>query len=131
MMRVRPGSIGWLLKSDMTLAWRDMRATFRTLDRKSLCALALVVVVAMHAAAWPVAVGFEDRSGASFHVDGREAEAAPLLAFVLLLMLAQTLNGVTKLLYTRGDLDLMFSSPVPPERVFFVRSLAVAAASQF
>ena len=125
--RDRPGSVPWLLAADMRLAWRDFRSTFRGLGRTGLALLIGVVVIVMHAAAWPVAVEF----GALADLPGQRAEAelqaAPLVAFVLLLMLAQTLNGVTKLLYGRGDLDLILSSPVSPQRVFFVRSLAVVA----
>ena len=44
-------------------------------------------------------------------------------------MTAQTVNGVTKLLYGRGDLDLLLSSPVAPWAVLTVRALAVVRAA--
>ena len=43
------------------------------------------------------------------------------------LLLSQAMETVTRSLYTRGDLDLVLSSPVPPEQLFFVRILANAA----
>ncbi|HTX51323.1 MAG TPA: hypothetical protein VME40_18255, partial [Caulobacteraceae bacterium] len=47
-------------------------------------------------------------------------------AFVFTLMLSQTLAGATDALYTRGDLDLLFSSPLSPRKTLTVRFLAMA-----
>ena len=123
----RPGTVLWLLGHDIALAWRDFRETFKGLGSRSLVALIALVILVMHVAAWPIALEFVDLTDAPQGGFAAEAQAAPIVVFVLLLMLAQTLNGVTKLLYTRGDLDLLLSSPVPPQRVFFVRSLSVGA----
>ncbi|HQR91388.1 MAG TPA: hypothetical protein PLH31_19370, partial [Caulobacter sp.] len=49
-----------------------------------------------------------------------------LCAIVLTLMLSQTLGASAEALYERGDLDLLFSSPIAPEKVLLVRSLGVA-----
>src|SRR4051812_4070584 len=45
---------------------------------------------------------------------------------VFTLMLSQTLSASSEALYDRGDLDLLFSSPIGPAKVLFVRSLGVA-----
>jgi ABC-2 type transport system permease protein len=45
---------------------------------------------------------------------------------VFTLMLSQTLSASSEALYERGDLDLLFSSPIGPAKVLFVRSLGVA-----
>ena len=42
------------------------------------------------------------------------------------LMLSQTLGAAVDALYERGDLDLLFSSPLAPRKVLTVRFLAVA-----
>jgi ABC-2 type transport system permease protein len=42
------------------------------------------------------------------------------------LMLSQTLAGATDALYTRGDLDLLFSSPLAPRKTLTVRFAAMA-----
>ncbi|MGE3248155.1 MAG: hypothetical protein AB7J19_17680, partial [Beijerinckiaceae bacterium] len=39
------------------------------------------------------------------------------------------LTSMTRALYTRGDLDLLFASPLPPRRVLAARALAVAVES--
>ena len=43
------------------------------------------------------------------------------------LMLSQTLAGAADALYARGDLDLLFSSPLDPRKTLTVRFAALAA----
>ena len=121
-----PGSLPWLLRHDLLLAWRDFRAGFGALGPRGLGGLLLLVAAVMHAAVWGIAedIGALAADPATRH----EAFdiALPLSGFVLLLMLAQTLNGATKLLYARGDLDLLLSAPVSPRLVLAGRALAVA-----
>ena len=122
----RPGSVTWLLAHDARLAWRDFRGSFRALGDRALLVLLVVLLGVMHAAAWPVATGFAELAANPGAQSAAYARAAPAVLFIVLLMVAQTLNGVTKLLYSRGDLDLLFSSPVSARRVLFARALAVA-----
>lgn len=122
----RPGSLAWFLLHDIRLAWRDLRGGFGALGPRARAGLALLVLGILHAALW----GLADEAG------GRAADPAsrpellraalPVAAFALMLMLAQTLNGATKLLYARGDLDLLLSSPASPRRVLLARAGAVA-----
>ena len=126
MPRPAPGSLAWLLRHDLRLAWRDVRAGFGALGPRALGGLIVFATAIMHAAVWGIA---EDIGAlAADPVTRREAFeiALPLTGFVLLLMLAQTLNSATKLLYARGDLDLLLSSPVSPRLVLGGRALAVA-----
>ena len=119
--------LGLLLRHDLRLAWRDFRSHFRVLGDWALGLLCVLLVAVMHAAAWRTgtelaAVGFED-------APGRMRVARDLLpgfAFILLLMLAQVLSGLTRTLYGRGDLDLLFSSPFPARIVLGLRVAAVA-----
>src|SRR5260221_6301214 len=48
------------------------------------------------------------------------------VAVLFTLILSQTLSNATLVLYERGDLDLLLSSPVPAQRVLAVRALAIA-----
>ena len=48
------------------------------------------------------------------------------LAVILTLMLSTTLAASADALYERGDLDLLFSSPLAPRKVLFVRALGLA-----
>lgn len=47
-------------------------------------------------------------------------------AVIFTLMLAQSLNAATQVLYVRNDLDLLLSSPLPAGRLLTVRALGVA-----
>ena len=121
-----PGSLAWLLRHDLRLAWRDFRSGFGALGPRGLGGLILVVVAVMHAAVWAIAADIGAlAAGAATRHEAFDV-ALPLSGFVLLLMLAQTLNGATKLLYARGDLDLILSSPISPRLVLAGRALAVA-----
>ena len=44
-----------------------------------------------------------------------------IIALYLSLMMSQAMETVTRTLYSRGDLDLVLSSPVSPTRLFAVR----------
>lgn len=48
------------------------------------------------------------------------------LLLTICMMLSQALESVTRLFYSRGDLDLVLTSPVPTERFFLPRLSAVA-----
>ena len=98
--------------------WRDIRGAFRMFGRRGFVALAVVLAVVMHAAAWPAAKGLAARTPDAAAV----TRSRPGVLFVLLLMAAQALNGVTRALYGRGDLDLLFSSPISARQLLFVRA---------
>ncbi len=121
-----PGSFAWLLRHDLRLGWRDVRAGFGRLGARPLAGLAVLLLAVLHAAVWGLAGEVGALAGAPATRGEAEALALPAAGFVLLLMVAQTLNGATKLLYARGDLDLLLSSPASPRRVLGARALAVA-----
>ncbi len=122
----RPGSLAWMLWHDLRLAWRDFRAGFGRLGPRTLATVIILVIAIMHAAVWSIASEIGEQAADPVTRPDAYAGALPLSAFVLLLMLAQALNGATKLLYARGDLDLVLSSPVSPRLVLGARALAVA-----
>ena len=70
-----------------------------------------------HGIAWPLGAARSVARGRPPATHGSSTLAQGVAGFALLLMLAQTLNGATKLLYARGDLDLLLASPLPPRRV--------------
>ncbi len=121
------GSTAWLLRHDLRLAWRDFRSTFGSLGSRALTGLLVVLVGRMHLLVYPIAADFGALADTPARLDEAYGVALPMAAFALLLMTAQTLNGTTKLLYARGDLDLLLSSPVPAGRILISRALSVAA----
>src|SRR5262249_47370538 len=46
--------------------------------------------------------------------------------FVMMMMISVTLLGTVKLIYSRDDMDLLLSSPVPPLAIVLTRVLAIA-----
>jgi ABC-2 type transport system permease protein len=46
--------------------------------------------------------------------------------FGMMMMISVALIGTVKLIYSRGDMDLLLSSPIPAQAIVFVRVLAIA-----
>lgn len=119
----KPASTPWLLAHELRLAWRGFLA-----GRKGRGPGALIAFVILGGllVAGGIAMGLALR--------GQEVPIVPLavvlvdmgLAIILTLMLSGTLAGSADALYERGDLDLLFSSPIAPRKVLFVRALGLA-----
>ena len=127
-----PGSFAWLARHEIRLSWRDWAAmmTGGRPRRWRIVATAIVAfVILLHLIAWSI---LQTAAG-----PGIEADRATLIVVTgtaLLswsLMLSQAIEMVTRAFYSRGDLDLVLSSPVSAARVFAVRICAIAATSTF
>ncbi len=119
----KPSSIPWLLAHEMRLAWRGYRAGRAGKGPGALIGLGVLFAFACIGGVF-LALG----------VHGHQVPIHPLAvaiadlacAVVLTLMLSQTLGASAEALYERGDLDLLFSSPIAPSTVLLVRALGVA-----
>lgn len=121
----RPGTTPWLLGHELRLGWRRM-ATRRGRKRSWMSLwLTLAVPLILTAISIPMGVGLQ-----SVHhipiVPAAVVVTALALAVIFTLMLSQTLAAAVDALYERNDLDLLFSSPMQPRHVMFVRFLGVA-----
>ncbi|PHY17288.1 hypothetical protein [Caulobacter sp. BP25] len=124
----KPASTAWLLAHELRLAWRGAMSGRKGSAVGSLIALA-VAGVALLALGLLLGLGLR----------GREIPIQPLtivivalaLAVILTLMLSTTLAGAADALYVRGDLDLLFSSPLSPRKVLFVRALGLGVSALF
>lgn len=118
-----PGSFGWLIAQDLRLSLRRLQGMFGALKPRMAALILLAALVAFHGLAWPVAHWL----GA----DGDPRLFYPSLAagvlFVLFWLISQSLTGATRALYTRGDLDLLLASPLPPTHILGARAIAIAA----
>jgi ABC-2 type transport system permease protein len=118
-----PGSVLWLLAHEMRLYWRNFRAGRAGKGARGL--ISLVVVAAMLLGGGVLAaLGLHDVQVPITAISVSIAALVTLVVFTL--MLSQTLSASSEALYERGDLDLLFSSPIGPAKVLFVRSLGVA-----
>ena len=123
MIRFQPASIPWLLAHELRLTWRGFVSGRKSRGPVSMIALAVLVVMALIAGV-----------SIALAVHGRQIPVIPLsiaigdfvLAVILTLMLSTGLAAAADVLYERGDLDLLFSSPIAPRKVLFVRALGVA-----
>lgn len=122
----RPGSTLWLLGHELRMARRRWGRRGKQSNRWLMLAFTLGVPLFL------TVVGGIPLGRLLSRVEVTPTPvAAAIAAFMLIafftLMLSQTLTAAVDALYERGDLDLLFSSPLRPQRVMTVRFLAVAA----
>jgi ABC-2 type transport system permease protein len=114
------GSTLWLMAHELRLTWRG--ALKRGRRRMLIVGGALLALMSLAG----VAVGVALRRMDVPMVPGAIMTADAMLAIMFTVMLSQTLAAATEALYSRGDLDLLLSSPVAPHRVVAVRLAAIA-----
>lgn len=126
-MNATPGSIPWLLRHELRLQWYNAGSgkPGKAARRPGTSGLATIAAawLALHALAW---WGVSRLSG--FDVsDPRIAVGVTALLFGLMtLMLSSALKSSVLVLFERGDLDLLLSSPLPSRSIFTVRLASVA-----
>ncbi len=116
-----PGSLPWLLAHELKLSWRTAmgkRGAVRT--TLILGGLGLLAVFASA----PIALSLARRTVTLTPVLAAALDVALLVLFSL--MLSQTLSGAVLAFYTRGDLDLLLSSPLSGRKVLAVRAIGLA-----
>lgn len=122
-MILRPGSAAWLLRHDLRLDWR------RRTERRGIGRLVAIVVTAV-----PVFLSVVLGHSLGLLVARSKTAITPMTSAVAALglvgmsslMLSVAIAMTVEALYERGDLDLLFGSPLPPTRIVFGRALAIA-----
>lgn len=118
----QPASIAWLAGHEMRLAWREWCSMITAGNRRRLSRALLVLALvgaALHLPAYAIVARFGE--------DGLDPSIDELISVSIVivlyssLFLSQAMEMVTRSLYSRGDLDLVLSSPVAPRRLFSVR----------
>lgn len=117
-----PGSTLWLLSHEMRLSWRGLIGGRR--GRVRLVLLGIVGLV-FAVAGFPLALALQNFQMPVGPLTILAAGFACVIVFTL--MVSQTLAGAADTLYARGDLDLLFSSPLDPRKTLTVRFASMAA----
>ena len=127
-MRAAPGSVGWLLRHELRLAWFNAAGGKETGGRRrpGNAAIALVLAgwAALHLLAWVVV----DRMTGVPGDDPRILlGVSAVLAGGATFMLSSAIKSSVLVLFERSDLDLLLSSPLPSHSIFTVRLAGVTA----
>ncbi|MEL6373129.1 MAG: permease [Pseudomonadota bacterium] len=121
-------SLSWFAAHEMRLAWRDwmgmMAAGKRSRERTMLYAM-LIAAALLHGLAYMMLVTpFTD--GTDFTNDKTVLVILSVsVALAFCMMLSQALEGVTRVFYARGDLDLILSSPASASHIFIIKNVIV------
>lgn len=127
-MTLQPGSALWLLRHELRLFYFRLgssgsKGPARRGPRRSAVLIALAATVALHLFAWKL-----------LSMDGAAATTPPVavlmtisvvFVLVLSLMLSHAIKASIEVLFVRGDLDLLLSSPLPSRSIFVVRLGAI------
>jgi ABC-2 type transport system permease protein len=120
-LRPKAGSVLWLLLHEMRLGWREQ---MKLKGRVASILLAGFLILGLLSGGLGLGFALRDVEVTATPLVAIVADAA--LALIFTLMLSQTLASAAQALYSRGDLDLLFSSPLPPRTVLTVRFSAMA-----
>ena len=118
----KPGSLPWLLARQLRWQWQSLTGGQRAGLYTALAVLVLAVVggyLALRAAL----------ADLPLNAPLPDAALGPVLlaqAFFLTLMLSAAVRAALTTLFTRGDLDLLLQSPLPPRVVLASRALGVS-----
>lgn len=120
-------SLSWFARHEARLTWRDMMAMMTAGRRGRERAAAfwlLAFVIGLHVIAYVVLRNYAP--------DGVKLDINSLIGVTTAIllsgsaMLSQAMENVTRIFYTRSDLELILSAPVKTGRVFAVRIAAMS-----
>ncbi|MGA3156540.1 MAG: hypothetical protein ABSE43_03095 [Steroidobacteraceae bacterium] len=119
-MSLRAGSIGWLMRHEGRLYWRELNKSL------SSASGTIALLVLLHIVAIPLAIAL--RHGPGMQLLTMAVTLSLAGSCVLFLMISRALITSVQALYARGDMDLLLSSPLAPRSIITVRATFIAAA---
>ena len=125
-----PGSLVWLARHELRLAWRDLVAVLlvrRGFRRVAALASFAAFAALLHGLAYGFLIDSVREGIRPDHETLVAVTGSLLLAWCLLA--SQAIEAVTRAFYARGDLDLILSSPTSSSRIFAVRICGIAASA--
>lgn len=125
-MRAAPGSVGWLLRHELRLAWFNASGAGKRRPGNAAIGLALLGWATLHLLGW---VTVQRLAGVADDDPRILFVISALLAGGAALMLSSAIKSSVLVLFERSDLDLLLSSPLPSHSIFSVRLAGVAAST--
>jgi len=124
------GSLSWFARHEFNLSWRDfvrMMSAGKPGREKGVIAFIAIAVLIVHAIAYAILVPAIENG---LVVDKSfMAIVSGSIILTLSLMMSQALELVTRVFYSRSDLDLILSSPTSAKKVFTIRIGAIATST--
>jgi len=120
-MSLRPGSFLWLVRHDLRVSLRRFSGHFAGRSLAKVMAMIALGLAFMHLICGPTAAIFARKD-----LEAQESLLGGAVLFILLWQMSQVISQFTRLLYSRGDLDLLLSSPVSGRAVMGAHAVAIA-----
>jgi ABC-2 type transport system permease protein len=120
-LRLKPATWPWLLFHETRLLWRASGGARIGI----IFAFLVILVLPLHLAGWLLLRRFDLE--ALLHA--RSDLVIWVTAFVMLLVFSSAVGLAVNVLFSRGDMDLLLSSPVPIRDLYAVRGISVGLAS--
>jgi ABC-2 type transport system permease protein len=117
-----PDTLVWLAGHELRLGWRDWVTMITVGHRRRMSTVAIALIVFfgfMHLLAYSMVRRYALAGIAPDRTTLVVATVIMLLSFSPLL--SQAMELVTRVFYSRSDLDLILTSPVSPRKIFSVR----------
>ncbi len=123
-MKLKPGSVPWLLMFDLRLMLRNVAGRMRVGYLRLLINVGVLWGVLMHLVAWGVVLGI---LAIQSHITTMQADLtlSVLLLLVFITVTGISMNSVISLVFLRGDLDMLCTSPLPVRNIFAARALTI------
>ena len=124
------GSLSWFARHEFNLSWRDfvrMMSAGKPGREKGVIAFITIAVLVIHAIAYAIIVP-QIKNGLVIDKSFLAIVSGSII-LTLSLMMSQALELVTRVFYSRSDLDLILSSPTSAKKVFTIRIGAIATST--
>ena len=131
-MSTAPGSVGWLLRHELRMAWynaaggKDKGGAARRRPGNSTIGLMVLVWLVLHVVAW---IAVRSLAGLGSGDPRILLLVSAVLLVALTFMLSTAIKSSVLVMFERSDLDLLLSSPLPSRSIFTVRLLRVTLAA--
>ena len=121
-MTVQSGTLPWMLRHELRLHWRGMS------QHVGSRAMMIAVLVLLHLLAIPMALALARMNSPTSAAPSSAIGVLVTISVMalLFLMVSRTLITSVQILYARGDMDLLLSSPLAPSTILAARVTVIA-----